>query len=225
MTMMSTIQAVFFDFDGVLVESLDVKTKAFGALYAEHGEDIREAVEEYHLAHGGISRYHKFRYYEEALLGRTYTDDVGDRLAQTFAEEVVAGVVRADWVPGASNILERLHNRLALYVVSGTPEDELRTILERRSMTHYFRGIYGAPREKGDVLRGVCAEEIVEPSAVVMVGDTLTDWQAARENGARFVGRRSAAQAAFPKGTPVLEDLHDLEKNLFDAPIVSQMQE
>jgi beta-phosphoglucomutase-like phosphatase (HAD superfamily) len=41
--------AIVFDFDGVLVESVDVKTQAFGALYAEYGDRIVEQVKAYHL--------------------------------------------------------------------------------------------------------------------------------------------------------------------------------
>ncbi|MCX5934210.1 MAG: hypothetical protein NTU99_05390, partial [Pseudanabaena sp. LacPavin_0818_WC45_MAG_42_6] len=49
--------AIVFDFDGVLVESVDVKTQAFGTLYAEYGDLIVEQVKAYHLLHGGVSRF------------------------------------------------------------------------------------------------------------------------------------------------------------------------
>ena len=47
-----------FDFDGVLVESVDLKTRAFAALYAEHGTEVADAVVAYHLQHGEIGRAH-----------------------------------------------------------------------------------------------------------------------------------------------------------------------
>ena len=49
--------AIIFDFDGVLVESVDVKTRAFCDMYSKYGEEIVEKVKEYHLSHGGISRF------------------------------------------------------------------------------------------------------------------------------------------------------------------------
>ena len=51
----SPVDAIIFDFDGVLVESVDVKTNAFAMLYAEHGPDVVKRVVAYHQEHGGIS--------------------------------------------------------------------------------------------------------------------------------------------------------------------------
>ena len=49
-------QIIFFDFDGVLVESVEIKIHAFRKLYAEHGENVVEKVLAHHMEHGGISR-------------------------------------------------------------------------------------------------------------------------------------------------------------------------
>src|SRR5687768_6679568 len=42
--------AVVLDFDGVLVESVDVKTRAFARLYSRYGSDVEAEVVAYHLA-------------------------------------------------------------------------------------------------------------------------------------------------------------------------------
>ena len=49
--------ALVFDFDGVLVESTDIKTMAFATLYKHHGQAIVEKVTSYHAKHAGISRF------------------------------------------------------------------------------------------------------------------------------------------------------------------------
>ena len=41
-------QAIIFDFDGVLVESVDIKTQAFAGLYQSYGETIVGKVVRYH---------------------------------------------------------------------------------------------------------------------------------------------------------------------------------
>ena len=61
-------QAIIFDFDGVVVESGEIKTQAFANLYSDHGETVMSAVARYHVLHGGMSRYQKFRYFQETLL-------------------------------------------------------------------------------------------------------------------------------------------------------------
>ena len=41
---MTSLQAVVFDFDGVILESAEVKTDAFVELYAGHGSAVDQAV-------------------------------------------------------------------------------------------------------------------------------------------------------------------------------------
>lgn len=55
-------EAVIFDFDGVIVESADIKTEAFIALYKEHGAQAVAAAVAHHQANGGISRRKKIRH-------------------------------------------------------------------------------------------------------------------------------------------------------------------
>lgn len=42
-----------FDFDGVIVESADIKTNAFAELFEREGKDAEEKVVEYHLKNAG----------------------------------------------------------------------------------------------------------------------------------------------------------------------------
>jgi len=43
------IKAIIFDFDGVLVESVDIKTKAFAGLFEHEGDSIVRRVVAYHI--------------------------------------------------------------------------------------------------------------------------------------------------------------------------------
>ena len=42
-------QAVFFDFDGVILDSVNVKTHAFSQMFRKYGPEIEESVVRYHL--------------------------------------------------------------------------------------------------------------------------------------------------------------------------------
>ena len=73
---MSRFDALILDFDGVVLQSVDVKTRAFTELYAEHGPEVVAKVVAHHLVHGGVSRYEKFR-----LMGREGQSFVDDGVA------------------------------------------------------------------------------------------------------------------------------------------------
>ena len=51
------IKNIFFDFDGVIAESVSAKTDAFEEMYLPYGKDIAAKVVDYHKLHGGVSRY------------------------------------------------------------------------------------------------------------------------------------------------------------------------
>ena len=206
--------AIVFDFDGVLVESVDVKTRAFAALYAEYGADIEQRVTAHHLAHSGISRYVKFRHYHENFLGIHYDGAIGEQLSARFSRLVVDAIVAAPYVTGAQEFLNTHHRRLPLFVASGTPDEELHEIVQRRGMRHYFESVHGSPATKGDILKGVIRRCNLVPARVLMLGDATADLDGAREAGAAFIGRAACGGSPFPPGVPTIADLTALAGQL-----------
>ena len=61
------LKGIIFDFDGVVAESVQVKTDAFAYLYASHGKKIVSKVTEHHELNGGMSRFEKIKYYHKFL--------------------------------------------------------------------------------------------------------------------------------------------------------------
>ena len=206
--------ALVFDFDGVLVESADVKTGAFAQIYRQHGGEIESKAVAYHLEHAGISRYVKFRHLHKTLLGIDLSDDDVAKLGARFSQIVLDAVIAAPMVKGAREFLESFSTTLPLFVASGTPDDELKTIVERRGMAHYFRGVYGVPATKGEIIGSIVKEHGFDPGRVLMVGDAAADLAGANEAGARFLGRVHADPNPFPLGITVVRDLTGLAQFL-----------
>ncbi len=205
--------AIVFDFDGVLVESVDVKTKAFAALYAGYGDSIVEKVTEYHLQHGGVSRFEKFRYYHEVLLGKTLTKDEEIQLGNRFSQYVEDAVVESAYVAGVYKFLENYHQLIPLFVASGTPDAELKRIVSRRKMTDYFVSVHGSPAQKGDIIQNILKDHGFKPDRVLMIGDAIADYEGAIVAGVKFIGRVMQYPKTYPfeADTLVLSDLVDFE--------------
>jgi phosphoglycolate phosphatase-like HAD superfamily hydrolase len=202
---------VIFDFDGVIVESTDIKVEAFRALYQEHGEAVVAEVLDHHTANGGISRRKKIRHCHRTLLGQELDERGLDVLCERFSRLVEDAVVACAGVPGALDLLGRLKGRMPLFVVSGTPDDELRRIVARRDLGHAFTEVFGSPPEKPPIIRDILARFGLRAEQVLFIGDALTDYHAARETGIRFVGRVDGVRDnPFPADTPVVPDLTGL---------------
>ncbi len=210
-----TISVIIFDFDGVLAESVNVKGDAFVALYEKEEKEIQDKVLSYHQENGGVTRYDKIRYYEESLCGRPVTDRKIEEIAQKFSEIVEQRVIASPWVAGAKDFLSKHYKTTPLFVASATPEQELERIVSARKMTHYFKGVYGTPVKKHQHIKSIIEKSGASSDEVVMIGDAMTDYDAAQKNYTRFIGRRlQSGKTIFPKDTQVIDDLSELEQCL-----------
>lgn len=177
-----------FDFDGVILESAGIKTDAFLELFADYPQH-QTRVRDYHLEHQGVSRYQKFEWIYANLLKEPLSEQRSKALGERFSELVLAKVMAAPFVPGALELLDVLHGRTLLAVASGTPEVELRGIVEQRGIAHYFSDVCGAPRTKTEILRSLMFRHRCDPQQTMMIGDASTDYEAASEVGCAFYAR------------------------------------
>jgi HAD superfamily hydrolase (TIGR01509 family) len=201
-------RAVFFDFDGVIVDSVDVKTKAFCSLYQDYGPEIVAKVEAYHLANGGLSRFHKFAHFQKEFVHGPSDPETIATLSERFSCKVKNLVIAAPEIPGARTTLERLKGRLPLFLVSATPEPELRDIVEARKLISYFNSVHGAPHGKAEIVAQLLTRHRLQAASCVFIGDAMADLEAARRNGVSFIGIVSlGGSSPFPPATRVIPDL------------------
>jgi len=206
------IGAVVFDFDGVILESGDIKTVAFVELFAdrpEHGDAIRA----HHLENVGISRYKKFKWIYANLFQEPLSDAKSAALGEQFSELVLDKVLESPFVPGALEALEGLHGKLPLYVASGTPETELHHIVAHRNLDRFFEQVHGSPTKKADVLQWVADRHGLASTGVLMVGDGESDHRAALAAKTSFYARRTPDVVSYwnAAGVPGADDLTDFQ--------------
>lgn len=182
------LQCLVFDCDGVILDSVPVKTRAFARLAEPFGQEARDRFVMYHTVHGGVSRYKKFEWFFREVLGREISQEESALWGRRFAEYALDEVRRCPLIPGVRDVLEGWHGRLPLYVCSGAPEEELRLVLHERRLEGYFIGIHGSPPAKAQLLAEIVRNAGVEPENVLMVGDAVTDRDAAEQVGTLFYG-------------------------------------
>lgn len=204
------LSLIVFDCDGVLLESMDIKTMAFRRIGEEFGPEMADRLVMYHRMHGGISRFKKFEWLY-AELGRTLTDEDREALNAKFIAMAFEEMQRCPLVRGAQEVLDAWKGRVPLFVASGAPEEELHTILEKRGLAPYFDGMFGSPTVKSQILRAIVLHAGVYPSDVVMVGDSRADQYAAEAVCTRFYGRGAYFRHS---GHPWHEDLTQLNDYL-----------
>jgi len=182
------IKAIIFDFDGVLVESTHIKTKAFRKLFSRWPDKADEGVA-FHLKNMGISRYIKFKYFYENILREHYSEEIGLKLGSEFSDIVLDEIKIAPFVRGAKTFLENCHSKYSFYIASGTPDEELLEIVSFKRIDRYFDGIFGSSLTKAEITNNILGNDSLKNNLVVFVGDAVSDKKAAEETGVHFVLR------------------------------------
>jgi len=185
------IKTIIFDFDGVLVESAEIKTQAFRELFSKWSDKVDEIVA-YHIRNMGISRYIKFQHIYEHILNKLYSEDIGRNLSTQFSEIVLDKIKRAPLVNGTKEFLERNYQKYLLFIASGTPQDELEEIVSYKHLGKYFKGIFGSPKKKLSIISSIKRKYYLKHNEMVFIGDAESDLEAADDAGIYFVLRQSA---------------------------------
>jgi HAD superfamily hydrolase (TIGR01509 family) len=201
---------LIYDFDGVICDSVHIKTEAFVELYAQYDEKIQQAVKAYHLKHGGISRYEKFNYFETELLGKPPTKERIEELAQAFTQLVKEKVIASSYLNGILPFLEKHKNEALQFICTGTPETEILEITKRKKIDHLFTAIYGSPESKTRIIQNILQETGAQPEDCLFFGDAMTDLNAAKECNIPFVGIENK-DTQFPKTTFIINDFIDIK--------------
>lgn len=184
------IRVIVLDFDGTLIESVDVKTDAFRELFRDY-KGVRDQILAYHLEHNGVSRLIKLRHIYEHFLKMPYDGKTEQQVTERFSALVFDRVVKCPFVPGAPEFLEYYSELCPLYLVSSSPQKELERVVAARMISHWFRGIFGAPQSKNEIIKNLLARETVLAQDAVLIGDSVEDSLVAGELGIRFIGRHN----------------------------------
>ena len=185
------IKNIFFDFDGVIAESVSAKTDAFEAMYLPYGKYVAEKVVTYHKLHGGISRYEKFRYFHKEFLNEVIDDDRVNELATQFSNIVLEKVINSNEVKGAKYFIEKYSKNFKFWIITGTPNEEIKLIVDKRKLKNYFLGVHGSPNNKRYWTEYLIKKYKLNREEIIFLGDATTDMDAAKYSKIHFALREN----------------------------------
>ncbi len=175
-----------FDCDGVVLDSNKVRADAFYSCALQYGEEAAEALREYHIVHGGVSRYVKFEVLLRDIVKTRVTKDVIQKLLLQFTTEATIGLMKAEIAPGLQELRAATPDANWI-LVSGADEKELRNVFVKRDIAKWFDGgIYGSPLDKDQILerelaRGNCS------LPALFFGDSQYDMEASGSVGLKSI--------------------------------------
>jgi phosphoglycolate phosphatase-like HAD superfamily hydrolase len=181
----SKYTTLIFDCDGVVLNSNKIKTSAFYNAALPYGIKAAEDLRDYHIKHGGISRYTKFEYFLTDIVKEKVERAKIDLLLSNFASEVKKGLQSCEICSGLKNL--RLASKSKWLIVSGGDQNELREVFSSRGLTNFFEGgIFGSPDSKETILSREIKNTNIDFPAL-FIGDSKYDYHAASNYKIDFV--------------------------------------
>ena len=183
-------QLIFFDFDGVIKESVEAKSNAFFSLFLPFGNNIAVRVKEHHEKHAGVSRFEKIPTYLK-WAGIEAKSETILKYAEKFSTLSKKKVVSSKWVPGILEFLEKNVDKKILSVVTATPEKEIQDILKILKIDKYFSSVVGSPTPKAEAIGSGLDKFNISAGRAYMIGDSIGDFNSAKKNDVYFILRKT----------------------------------
>ena len=184
-------KVIFWDFDGVIKESVAVKTKSYISVFRKYGSRITDRVRIHHEENGGQSRFEKIPLYLSWVYERV-GEELVERYCDEFASLVVDAVIESEWVPGAREYLQQNCGRQRFVMITATPQGEIEVILKALGIDLFFERVYGAPMSKSKAIKMVLDERFCSVNECLVIGDSGSDLEAAHVNGLEFLLRQTS---------------------------------
>ncbi len=194
---MNSIETIFWDFDGVILNSNPVRDIGFNEVLKQYPVNEVNMLLDYHQENGGLSRYVKFRYFFEKIRRENIDEEQILVLANNFS-----GIMRSMLkdkkllISESIEFIKKQYSNYDMYIVSGSDQEELRFLCKELEINHYFKSIYGSPTPKNQLVKNIIEERGYQRNNCILVGDSINDFEAANANSIHF----------FAYNNPMLSD-------------------
>ena len=182
-------ELIFFDFDGVIKDSNNIKTEAFRKLFDKYGKSISSKVVEHHKQNTGISRFEKIPYYYENFLNTKLDSGQIKKVNKEFSNIVMNDVINSKWIKYSYEFLLNNSFNQEFILITGTPQDEINYICRSLKINNCFKEIYGSPIQKDKVVEKYLSDKPNLKKHSIYIGDSFVDYTAAIKNRISFVYR------------------------------------
>ena len=211
-----TVDCVIWDFNGTLIDDLDLVVRTVNTQLA-----IRNLPSLTADAYRAVFGFPVEDYYRR--IGVTFENETMADLSADFFADYAPALKDCLLHDGALDTLQQVETLgLRQFVLSAMEQGMLRSMISHLGIEDFFDGIYGLAHQKGDskILR---AQELtrdfeIDPRGTLFIGDTHHDADVAQALGlsvALISTGHQSAERLRATGYPVYESYQDLSQAIF----------
>lgn len=181
------IKNIIFDFDGVILDSVPVKTEAFRKLFEEFPQNKIKELIKYHNLNGGKSRYIKIKYFFNELMNESISEDKIFEYANRYSELTKEELCQKKYIIfDTQKFIKNNYKKYNMHIASGTDEKDLKYICNKLELTDYFISIDGSPIIKSEIVKNIILSNQYKNNETILIGDSINDYEAANKNNIGF---------------------------------------
>lgn len=198
MKQLQTYKNILWDFDGVILDSMQVRDLGFTEVLKGFPEEEVEKLLDYHRRNGGLSRYVKFRYFFEEIRNESITEKKVKQLAVRFSKIMLKHLIDEQYLIQESlEYIQNHYQKQNFHIVSGSDGEELNKICKGLKIDQYFKSIQGSPTPKNDLVANLLEEKQYVLKETCLIGDSVNDAEAANLNKIDFFGYNNPKLKVF----------------------------
>lgn len=187
--MFDTYQTILWDFDGVILDSVPIRDAGYRHVLKDYPDSQVKKLIKFQQQNGGLSRYVKFRYFYEQILGKEISNEKINVFAAQFSDYMKMRLTDSSLlISDTLNFITNHYSKFNMHIVSGSDQYELRYLCNELKISSYFKSIMGSPTPKKTLVKDILNKENYNPADVVLIGDSINDYDAAKVNNIKFYG-------------------------------------
>ena len=175
----------FFDLDGVIIKSLDIKNQIYIKLYKKKNIFIKKILYKNDKILRGLSRKKKISSINKLIKLRMNNNET-QNLIEEFSKIYSSKLKNIRLFDYYLSFLKKIYKTKNIYCVSSSPEIEVKKILHLKKINKYFDLIKGAPTTKYVNIKKILRLNYINKNQAIYIGDTKKDYIAARKNEIDF---------------------------------------
>ena len=192
---------IIWDFDGVLIDSHEVREKGFKLVLSEFPETEVDLLLDYHWKNGGLSRYVKFDYFFKTIRKEAISEEELLKYAENFSVIMREYLIHPDiLIEDSLQFVKMNYEKFRMHIVSGSDGNELRFLCDKLGISKYFKSIGGSPEPKIELVKELLEKYEYSARETVLIGDSINDFEAARESDVDFYGYNKPELIGTGKG-------------------------
>ena len=187
--MISSYKNIIWDFDGVLIDSSEIRIFAFREILKDYSLDKVNKLINFHKKNDGLSRYVKIDYFFSDIINQSLDNKKRDSLLKEFGKICAKRLDNNKLlIKETLKFITTNYSQKNFHIASGSDNEELNRLCISLGIKNFFNSVNGSPEPKKEIVKRIISKNDYNNNETCLIGDSMNDFEAALDNGIQFFG-------------------------------------